>query len=840
MNSSLSSLFKIICLAMLLFGGGILHAQVQGTALLTGQTDHSGIAVIFTAFSTSGQTDTTYTQTNGAYSINLMAGVYDVRMQATNYQTIFYNQNQPLLLSGNETLMPVTLSSGMVKYVSGIVSGAWDRDTIYIANGDLTIPVGAALTIEEGTQAYFEPDFKMTIEGQLLAIGTDIDPILFSIQAINPGTNSWDGLHFTNLTQMSQLSHCIIEHTTNALSVVENTAVLTDPSVLRFKMNNSVIRHCSYGVVLDADRRIEIAENEVYDFDWYGIGFFGRSVGANEPGPYLIRCNKVHDGDYAGIYSLQTEANAYISGNEIYDIVNSYGIRYSRDGGSLTIENNVIRNVGRGIEDASYNNPPTAIIRNNVMLDNSIGFSLLSDDAVHFQMNTIVDNVYGILTYGTAFFEDFSYNLISENDTNYRFQTPLPFVGVPVTVNANGDSTDAYFNLDMDPLLGPDFFPTFGSPVYDAGDPSFLDIDGSTRDIGLSPDTISCWPPSALARQVYPGDANFDQIANVWDVLAIGVKYGQTGPVRPGANLNWSAQNALEWGDSLASGLDIKHVDCDGNGIIDAADTLAIVQNYSLTHNALKTTASGDVPLYMLMPTTQNPGDTLTIPIMLGKFDTLANDMYGMAFSMNYDSSLVEPNSVKMHFDMSWLGSDNVDMLSLYHDEFTEGKFEVGMVRTDGVEVSGYGQIATVIVVLDDDIAKREIPFELNWELTSLMHYDESPLLVNAQNGQSTIDTDTTSTDTTVNTTSIENVWGERLMLYPNPAQDLLHLQMEANHPRFSVSLVDLVGRTQLQSSLPPSQNQLSLNIAHLPAGVYLLQLKSVSQAVISRKVIIE
>src|SRR5690606_25373166 len=34
---------------------------------------------------------------------------------------------------------------------------------------------------------------------------------------------------------------------------------------------------------------------------------------------------------------------------------------------------------------------------------------------------------------------------------------------------------------------------------------------------------------------VWPGDANSDKIANLWDVLAVAVAYNQTGPARPGA-----------------------------------------------------------------------------------------------------------------------------------------------------------------------------------------------------------------------------------------------------------------------------------------------------------------
>ncbi|MEM6346011.1 MAG: T9SS type A sorting domain-containing protein [Bacteroidota bacterium] len=837
MKFSLSSILKIVCLGICLFSGLALSAQVQGTALLTGQSNHSGITVIFTATSTSGQTDTTFTQSNGDYSINLTPGVYEIRMQAANYQTVFYNQNQPLLLVGNETLLPVTLAPGSVKYVSGTVSGTWDRDTIYIANGDLTVPTGNSLTIEDGTQIYFEPGFKMTIDGQMIAVGTDTSPILFSLQSINPGTESWEGLFFENLNLYSEMTYCVVEYAENSVHLEEILLATVDPTVVAFRMSNSIVRHCTFGVILNVERRVEITNSEFYDFQWYGVGFFGSNTSYNEPGPYFITCNKVHDGNYSGFYSFQSEANAYIAGNEFYDLANAYGILSGRQDGALTIENNVFRDNAHGLRTASYDDADPALIRNNLFLRNSIAMSYVNIGGDIVQMNAMVDNTYGVITYGTTVLGDFSYNLVSQNDTNYTFQTPLPFVGIPITVNANGDSTDAYFNLEADPLLGSDFFPTFGSPLYDAGNPAYTDVDGTTRDIGLSPDSLSCWPPAALARMVYPGDANFNQVANVWDLLAIGVKYGQTGPIRPGADLSWTGQNAPEWGDTLASGLDIKHVDCNGDGLINADDTLAIVQNYALTHTALKTSASGDVPLYMLMPTTQNPGDTLTIPIMLGNMDTVANDMYGMAFAMNYDSSLVVPNSVEMRFDVSWLGTDNVDMLSLYYDDFTASKFEAAMVRTDGVEVSGFGQIATVIVVLDDDIAKREIPFSLSWEVADLIHADESPILVNTQDGQSTIETDTASTDPT---TSVDPSLANSLELFPNPANEQLSLRINANHPHFAVSLLDMTGRVQLESDLTARQTQLALDVSQLPAGIYVLRLRSAERGIISRKVIIE
>ena len=85
---------------------------------------------------------------------------------------------------------------------------------------------------------------------------------------------------------------------------------------------------------------------------------------------------------------------------------------------------------------------------------------------------------------------------------------------------------------------------------------------------------------------VFPGDANHDQIANNTDFLQLGVFYGQTGPTRPNATLNWEGQWAMDWDTTQANGYDIKHVDCDGNGTIDNDDGQAILLNYGLTHSS--------------------------------------------------------------------------------------------------------------------------------------------------------------------------------------------------------------------------------------------------------------
>ncbi|NQS97334.1 MAG: right-handed parallel beta-helix repeat-containing protein [candidate division Zixibacteria bacterium] len=81
------------------------------------------------------------------------------------------------------------------------------------------------------------------------------------------------------------------------------------------------------------------------------------------------------------------------------------------------------------------------------------------------------------------------------NNQNGNFYNPPQWVGQIVTLNANGDSCDLYYNIFEDPLFysttgDSAFFLTVSSPCIDAGDPaSPRDPDSTIADMG------AFWPP---------------------------------------------------------------------------------------------------------------------------------------------------------------------------------------------------------------------------------------------------------------------------------------------------------------------------------------------------------
>jgi len=108
--------------------------------------------------------------------------------------------------------------------VSGSQSGIWtSANSPYLVIGDITVPAGEVLTIQPGVEVNFQGYYKLTVLGQLDAIGTETDSIFFTTdnQAIG-----WHGIRLgqsiggsvTPADGISNFSYCRIEYgkTTNA------------------------------------------------------------------------------------------------------------------------------------------------------------------------------------------------------------------------------------------------------------------------------------------------------------------------------------------------------------------------------------------------------------------------------------------------------------------------------------------------------------------------------------------------------------------------------------------------------------------------------------------------
>lgn len=317
---------------------------------------------------------------------------------------------------------------------------------------------------------------------------------------------------------------------------------------------------------------------------------------------------------------------------------------------------------------------------------------------------------------------------------------------------------------------------------------------------------------------VWPGDANYDGIADMYDLLNIGVGYGTYETGRFQISNTWMGWNSGDWPQSFNQiGQNYKHADCNGNGGIGLEDTTAILQNYGQTHILYPIfdpeADPNDPPLYFgNIPTSIEAGDSIWLSINLGSQQIPVNNVYGGAFSVTYDSLYIKPGSLRATFNPSYFGTVNTDFAGLYKNLPASQKIDIGITRINHQNVSGYGEIAQLGFVMQDDISgKIDIQQFLFNALTSLhftwekfIDVQENPVNVNPL----PVDLHITGTDAENMTT-----WS----VYPNPASSEIRIATDMDVQQVQLYTMDgrLVKQVAHTSLLP---------VQELARGIYLLQ----------------
>ncbi|MGM9712561.1 MAG: Ig-like domain-containing protein [Prevotella sp.] len=116
---------------------------------------------------------------------------------------------------------------------SGDVSGTWEAYSTVTVTGQLRVPAGESLTIEEGVEVIFNSadatgaGIEFTVDGNIYCQGTPEAPVLFSIPAperkfqnVTDCKNLWGGLMLNNPAADAEalFDNCIIEYAGSAMT----------------------------------------------------------------------------------------------------------------------------------------------------------------------------------------------------------------------------------------------------------------------------------------------------------------------------------------------------------------------------------------------------------------------------------------------------------------------------------------------------------------------------------------------------------------------------------------------------------------------------------------------
>ncbi len=407
-----------------------------------------------------------------------------------------------------------------------------------------------------------------------------------------------------------------------------------------------------------------------------------------------------------------------------------------------------------------------------------------------------------------------SYNFIDSTVTDSVFLTVTPpvipgFTFTTATTSAAG-SANATISWTTPSTLNPATLPQFYISIFakDNACPA-----SASAFYAIAVQTAQCNTDS-----VWAGDANGDYTVNIYDPLAIAVAFAQTGTPRLNATTNWQAEYSAPWANSFINGVNMKHADCNGDGIVNNADLPAVTANWGLVHpkgngNA-KTT--GVPNLYFdVSNIVLTPNATISVPIMFGDASNMVNNFYGIGTRINIGGLILPTPATITYPSNSWLGNAGNTLRFAYTDGSNNGTIDWSYARTDHQNATnGMGQLATLNFTLPSSIPQGSV---------MTLGFDQTIFIDNILTEIAGFNTLDTTVDAPL---GIENVSGKGLQLQvvPNPSGEVAQLQISVrSNALLEVMVSDAMGRVVSKESIAAKTGSQTIGLPTVASGVYFI-----------------
>ena len=505
-------LLILLCLPML----SVAQVTLDGFTYLENQTDHSGIKIIFERTAPSSSTDSVITDSSGAFTVQLDVGIYNVSYTKDGYF--------PETLIGQPCYVNTTLS-----------------DMTLIEHNTLINVPTLFSTIQTAINYAFDGD---TI---LVHPGTYVENINYN------GKNIIVGSLYLTTSDTSHISSTIIDGNQSGSVVTfengeDSNVVLTGFTII----NGDATVNYARGGGINCDNSSPRLENLLISGNsaqrgggiscyWYSSPkIVNVEISGNST--HVSGSNSGGGGVYCRFYSNPEMVNVQINNNSSADF--GGGILSSKSDPNLknvTIYNNVSDMASGGLciseSDAVLKNV-TICNNSSNNLNNMGGGGIYTGSSSNSSLTNVIFSgnvgLYGIRILGnpTILYSNFYNNGIVDINSAW--------IDVNITTNANGDSCDAYYNIQEDPLftglVNGDFHLSDSSPCIGAGTATgapTTDIEGnpSPNPVGSNPDLGAYENFLAMPNILGCIDSlafNYDASANTDDGSCIAVVNGCT------------------------------------------------------------------------------------------------------------------------------------------------------------------------------------------------------------------------------------------------------------------------------------------------------------------------
>ncbi|MEM6379258.1 MAG: T9SS type A sorting domain-containing protein [Bacteroidota bacterium] len=329
---------------------------------------------------------------------------------------------------------------------------------------------------------------------------------------------------------------------------------------------------------------------------------------------------------------------------------------------------------------------------------------------------------------------------------------------------------------------------------------------------------------ATISYGLWPGDTDRDGIVGIFDLFNIGFGFGETGPARINSNTNWELVRAIDWPKSTpASGVNYAFADTDGNGLINAADVEVILQNFGRSHpgailpeDIIDPRSNQGAPLSIVLDTLIT-GNEASLPINLGSQENPVSSVYSLGFSITYDALFYDESSIQLDLSNSWLAEDAANLIAIVQAVPEASRIDVAISRTDGQDISGFGEIARLEFNVLEQISFNGNESILNLGLmgTRAQDVNETPFAIS-----------TSSSIVEVMTSSrLKVIPSGAFSIFPVPTSNSLYLNNDQNLSIQTLRVVDSRGRIVEQINAKESLTQLMIDTRSYANGTYFLQI---------------
>ena len=447
---------------------------------------------------------------------------------------------------------------------------------------------------------------------------------------------------------------------------------------------------------------------------------------------------------------------------------------------------------GIGLSDSTAQNPFVNHVANQqyiVTMTDTVTNCTATDTIVVSAYEAVWGPQYICSTLGDSTLLD-----LGPGATNYQWQFYQDTAGN--TFNLGNLNQQTYWATQQGHYLAIAFTPSCGALT------SYIEVD----------DTCGTY---AWVSNVWPGDCNYDLTADMADALMIGLSYNTTGPTRPGANNSWTAQPMSDWTQNFTV-CNYKHADANGDGIINANDTLPITLNYGNTHPYRLTpvVAPATAPSLTLVANYDTCGlqTLVTVDIQLGTSAIPVDSLYGISFRITADAGLIDTTMTFINLNNTWLGTMGNNMFGFRKDFRTTGTVDAAESRDNlSNRLGGFGTIGTFSIVTTDNLSGIAICHIKVTDVTAVT-IGQNYLTFNIVNDSVVIDPSVPAGIESYNTNSFS--------MYPNPANNQFTIQSKKIPTQIDVC--DLTGR--IISTFIPNSTTSTIQTGEFANGVYLIR----------------